>query len=65
MPSYPNITIQLTGEDGNAFSILGRCTRAMRHAHLTQDQIDNFLKEATSSDYNHLIFTVTNYFDCQ
>lgn len=25
MPKYPDITVQLTGKDGNAFYILGIC----------------------------------------
>lgn len=30
MPKHPEITVKLTGEDGNAFNILGICLRAMR-----------------------------------
>ncbi len=29
MPKFPNIEVQLSGEDGNAFSIMGRVTKAM------------------------------------
>ena len=28
MPKYPDITVQLTGKDGNAFNILGICLQA-------------------------------------
>lgn len=27
-----DVTVQLSGEDGNVFSILGRTTKALRHA---------------------------------
>ena len=29
---YPDIEVQLSGEDGNAFSIIGRVSRAIRRA---------------------------------
>lgn len=29
-PKYPNITVQLTGHDSNAFMILGLCRRAAK-----------------------------------
>lgn len=32
MPKYPNIEVQLTGQDGNAFYIIGTCLQAMRRA---------------------------------
>ena len=53
--------VKLTGEDENAFFILGRCGRAMRKAGWSKDQIDQFHKEATSDDYDHLLQTVMKY----
>ena len=58
---YPQVKVQLVGEDGNAFAILGRVQQAMRRAKLTKDQIQEFLDEATSGDYNHLLRTVMSY----
>ena len=29
-PKYPTIEVQLTGQDGNAFAIMGEVTRAMK-----------------------------------
>lgn len=31
---YPNITVALVDKNGNAFNILGICTRAMKQADL-------------------------------
>jgi hypothetical protein len=31
-PRYPDITVKLVGENGNAYNILGRCRQAMRRA---------------------------------
>ena len=51
MPKYPDITVQLTGKDGNAFYILGICLRAMRRAGLSQEECEAFQAEATSGTY--------------
>lgn len=62
---YPHVKIQLTGEDGNAFFILGRVIGAAKRAGLTQEEITKFEREATSGDYNHLLRTCMEWFDCQ
>lgn len=56
-PKYPDIHVTLVGEDGNAFAILGRVQHAMRRAHLTTEEIERFIREATSGDYDHLLRT--------
>ena len=58
---HPHISIRLVGEDGNAFSILGRCTREMKRNGL-RDEVDAFLSEATSGDYDNLLRTVMAWF---
>ena len=63
-PKYPQIHVKLVGEDGNAFSILGRCSYAMRQAGLSKDELDEFHEKATSGDYNKLLQTVLAYFTC-
>jgi len=57
--------LQLSGEDGNAFAILGRARRAARQAGWIQEKIDNVLEEAAAGDYNHLIQVMMKYFDVQ
>lgn len=59
---YPEINIPLIGEDGNAFSILGRVKRAMRRAGLTDEEWEAFHTEATASTYEHLLVTVMRWF---
>lgn len=56
-PKHPEITVRLTGTDGNAFSILGAVTRALRSAGVSQEERTAFMNEATSGDYNHLLQT--------
>ncbi|MGC0225616.1 hypothetical protein [Pseudooceanicola nitratireducens] len=62
---YPQISVKLSGEDGNAFAILARRARAARKAGLDRDEIDAFRKEATSGDYDHLIQTALGWFRCR
>jgi hypothetical protein len=56
--TYPNVTVQLVGEDGNAFAILGIVQRAMRKAQIDATAIQAFMAEAMSGDYDHLLQTV-------
>lgn len=58
---YPNITVQLTGKDGNAFAIMGRVTLAMRRSGISSEEIDQFHKEATSGDYDNLLHVCTKW----
>ena len=60
-PKYPNISIPLVGEDGNAFSILGRVSRIMKQNKIHHEW-DEFHKEATSGDYDKLLLTVMTWF---
>ena len=52
------ISVRLVGEDGNAFSVLGRVRAALRRNGESPEFIDAFTKEATSGDYDHLLATV-------
>lgn len=52
---HPEVRVTLIGEDGNAFSILGRVRAAMREAGLSQSEIDRYTEAATSGDYDHLL----------
>lgn len=45
----------LIGINGNAYSIMGYVRVAMDDANMTNDDIDAYIKDATSSDYNHLL----------
>jgi hypothetical protein len=60
-PRYPDICVQLSGEDGNAFAILGRTASALRQAGLAQAEIDDYFAEATSGDYDHLLQTTMRW----
>jgi hypothetical protein len=62
-PKHPEVKVQLVGEDGNAYAVLGRCARAARRAGVSKDEIQAFTDEATSGDYQHLLATCMRWFD--
>ena len=62
-PKYPDVHVQLVGEDGNAFAILGRVQAAMKNAKVPQADQDAFMKEATAGDYDHLLRTCMEWVD--
>ena len=53
-PKYPDVHVNLVGEDGNAFFILARVTKALRCAGYG-DVCEQYRKEATSGDYDNLL----------
>lgn len=61
-PRFPDVHVAMVGEDGNAFAILGRVSRALRRAGYA-DGADEFMDEAMSGDYDHLLATVMDYVD--
>lgn len=64
MPKYPQVKVRLVGEDGNAFSIMGRITSAMKRAGIPQDEIKLYQSESTSGDYNNLLRTAMEWVTC-
>lgn len=58
---YPDVSVRLVGEDGNAFAILGRVQKALRRANVPDAELKAFMDEATASDYNHLLATAMRW----
>lgn len=61
MPKYPDIEVQLVGEDGNVFSILGRVSRALRKNGVSDSEISEFSSAAMSGDYDNLLRVVADW----
>ena len=55
--------VQLSGEDGNAHFIVGRCHRAWNKAGLPEAEWEEIRKEMMSGNYDHLLQTAMKYFD--
>jgi hypothetical protein len=52
---FPKVKVKLVGEDGNAFSIMGRVVAAMRKAKCSNEDIKAYQTAATSGDYSNLL----------
>jgi hypothetical protein len=62
-PKYPTVKvgINLEGPDGNAFVILGRVKKALEIANVPEEEIKEFMAEATSGDYESLLRTCASW----
>lgn len=58
---YPNIKVELVGHDGNAFAIMGTVSRALRRAGVSEEEVNLYLKESRSGDYDHLLQTALSW----
>jgi len=65
MPKYPDITVRLVGEDGNAFAILGKVKQALRLAGVSREEQLNFQDEAMAGDYDHLLRTCMEWVEVE
>ena len=55
--------VTLTGQNGNAFALIGVTSRALRKAGWTPAQVDTFCKIAKSGDYENLLAVCMTYAD--
>lgn len=62
-PKYPGVKVPLVGEDGNANMIIGRVRRALMRAEAPKAEIDLFVEEATSGDYDNVLQTAMRWVD--
>ena len=53
--------VKLTGIDGNAFSIMGTVTKALRKAGFPKEHVDKYMEESTSGDYDNLLRVAMKY----
>ena len=63
-PKYPEIKVQLSDNDGNAFAIIGRVWQALDRGGAKWEDMQAFTAEATSGDYDHLLQTCMRWVDC-
>lgn len=61
MPKYPNISVNLIGQDGNAFYILASVKKSLERNNVPKEEVALFMEEATSGDYDHLLQIVMEW----
>ncbi len=60
---YPDVLVQLSGEDGNAFAVIGRCIEAARRGGVSSQELDTFKDEVSSGDYYNVLQTCMKWFN--
>lgn len=60
-PKYKNISVQLTGQDGNAFAIMAKVSGALRKNDVPEGEVEQYLSESMSGDYDNLLRTAMNW----
>jgi hypothetical protein len=61
-PRYPDIDVQLTGQD--AFAVLGAVIKAMKEHGVPTAQRKAFYEQATRGDYDHLLRVCMYWVTC-
>lgn len=56
MPKY-DIDVKLIGTDGNSFALIGKVRKALKENKVPFEEQNNFMEEAMSGDYSHLLAT--------
>lgn len=65
MAKYDNITVQLTGKDGNAFGIIATVQKALKNNGVPAEEISKYRTEAMSADYDNLLSVTMDWVDVQ
>ena len=50
--------IDISGPDGNAFVLMGKCSSVLKQCGIRRAVIDELMEEAMSGDYDHLCETL-------
>lgn len=58
---FPQVVVKLVGNDGNAFAIMGAVQRELKKHGVSREQIDEYLNESMSGDYDHLLRTAMSW----
>ena len=63
---YPEVVVQLTGLDGNAFAIMGRVRDGLKRAGISRSEIQRYTQESTSSgSYDELLAVALKWVECR
>jgi len=60
MPKY-NVVVQLSGNDGNAFAVMGAVKSALRKVGASPEEIKQYMDESMSGDYDNLLRTACKW----
>ncbi len=57
--------VKLLGANGNAFNIMGLCSRAAKHAGWPKEKIDAVMAKMRAGDYDNLLGVAMTEFDVE
>jgi len=57
--------VKLSGQDGNAFNILGIVIKALRDDGYNEIQIGGYIQEAIKGDFDHLLNVTTKWVEVE
>ena len=49
------ISVPLVGKDGTAMAIMAKVSRALKNAGATPDEVNQYMNESMSGDYDNLL----------
>lgn len=58
---FPEIEVELSSHDGNAFAIISTVRCELRRAGATADEESEFVTEAMSGNFDHVLQTVMQW----
>lgn len=61
MAIYKDITVELTGTDGNAFAVMATVSSALRKGGASESDVEDYLAESMSGDYHQLLRTAMRW----
>lgn len=50
-----DVEVQLSGNDGNAFAVMGAVKSALKKAGASKEELDQYLSQSMSGDYDNLL----------
>jgi ribosomal protein S9 len=59
-----DVDVQLTGNDGNAFAIMGAVSKAIKKAGATSEQVKEYMDESMSGNYDNLLRVACRWANC-
>lgn len=55
--------VQLVGNDGNAYAIMGNIKKALQKAGADKEYVNQYIKESMEGDYDNLLVVAMKYAD--
>ena len=58
-----NVAVQLSGNDGNAFAVMGAAKSALKEAGASKEELEQYLADSMSGDYDNLLRVAMEWVD--